>query len=418
MDKFIVFGGAQLEGEVRVSGAKNAVLPLMAATLLSTGPTTITNVPNLRDVRTMLKLLEEMGSRTEHEGESILIDTSNLLRQEAPYELVRTMRASVLVLGPLVARYGKARVSLPGGCAIGARPIDMHLMGLKRLGAEIELKGGYIEASCKGRLKGTSIRFEQPTVGGTENIMMAACLAEGRTIIENAAREPEIVELARMLNKMGAKVQGAGSALLVIDGVEELSPVEHRVMADRIEAGTLLIAAIATRGNVLVRECPTEDMEAVIEKLRCVGAQLTPEEDGLRVQMSGDILPVDIRTQPHPGFPTDMQAQMMALMSISNGRAAISETIFENRFMHVSELRRMGADIICEGPMAVVRGKPQLDGAPIMATDLRASACLVIAGLVAKGITEIRRIYHLDRGYDRIENKLMALGAKIQRVNA
>lgn len=417
MDKFIVFGGNRLEGEVRVSGAKNAVLPLIAAALLAEGTSTITNVPNLRDVRTMLALLEEMGCQTTQEGDRITIDTGTLSKQEAPYELVRQMRASVLVLGPLLARYHQARVSLPGGCAIGARPIDMHLMGLERLGATIDLKGGYIEASCNG-LSGTSIRFEMPTVGGTENLMMAASLAKGRTIIENAAREPEIVELANYINAMGGKIQGAGSALLIIDGVDSLQAINYEVMSDRIEAGTLLTAAIATRGNVLVRRCPIHAMGAVLDKLRNTGATLTEEEDGLRVQMDGEIQPVDIRTQPHPGFPTDMQAQMMALMSVSSGRAAISETIFENRFMHVSELRRMGADIICEGPMAVVRGRLKLDGAPVMATDLRASACLVIAGLVSKGVTEIRRIYHLDRGYDRIEHKLMALGANIQRVKA
>lgn len=417
MDKFIVYGGTQLEGEVRVSGAKNAVLPLLAACILTRGHSTITNVPDLRDVRTMLKLLDEMGCQTSFDQGTVSIDSTHLEKQVAAYDLVRTMRASVLVLGPLVARYDRARVSLPGGCAIGARPIDMHLMGLEKLGAMIELKGGYIEASAKG-LSGTHIRFDFPTVGGTENVMMAATLAKGRTIIENAAREPEIVELATFLKKMGAKIEGEGTSLLIIDGVNELQAIEHKVMSDRIEAGTLIVATIASRGNVVIHDCPLKGMGAIIDKLRVTGANITQEGNALHVQMEGDIQPVDIRTQPFPGFPTDMQAQMMALMSVSTGRSAISETIFENRFMHVSELRRMGADIICEGPMAVIRGKDQLDGAPVMATDLRASACLVIAGLVAKGVTEIRRIYHLDRGYDRIENKLMSLGAKIQRVQA
>ena len=417
MDKFIVFGGNRLEGEVQVSGAKNAVLPLMAASLLAEGNTRIDNVPSLVDVHTMRRLIQEMGVKAEYEGGVVNIDTSSLDNQEAPYDLVRKMRASVLVLGPLVARFGKARVSLPGGCAIGARPIDLHLKGLQKLGAKIELKAGYIEAQAD-RLKGASIRFEKPTVGGTQNMMMAASLAEGRTLIENAAREPEIVDLANFINKMGGKIQGAGDSLMIIDGVDSLTPVHYRVMADRIEAGTLLAAGVITRGDVFVKDCPVDAMGLVLDKFRAMGANLEIKEDGVRVQMEGPIESIDFRTQPHPGYPTDMQAQMMALMSVASGRSAVSETVFENRFMHVSELRRMGADIICEGPMAVIRGKEYLQGAPVMATDLRASACLVLAGLVSKGVTEIRRIYHLDRGYDRIEVKLQRVGANIKRLRS
>ncbi len=415
MDKFIVFGGHRLEGEVKVSGAKNAVLPILTACLLARDHFEIENVPNLRDVHTMRRLLEGMGGETSYEEETLKVDTTTINSYEAAYDLVRTMRASVLVLGPLLARYGQARVSLPGGCAIGARPINLHLEGLRKLGAQIELKGGYIEAKAD-RLVGTNIRFDFPTVGGTENIMMAAALAKGRTIIENAAREPEIVDLANFINKMGGKISGAGTDLLIIDGVEELHGAQHRVIPDRIEAGTLMAAAIITKGDILIKDCPIDGMGIIVEKMKIMGAQITQEEKGVRVRMNEEIHAVDIRTQPHPGFPTDMQAQMMALMSLSDGRSAISETVFENRFMHVSELRRMGADIICEGSMAIIRGKKQLDGAPVMATDLRASACLVLAGLVANGVTEIRRIYHLDRGYDHIELKLQKLGARIQRV--
>lgn len=416
MDKFIVYGGTRLTGEVEVSGAKNAVLPLLAACLLTQGKNTITNVPDLRDVRTMLKLMQEMGAKTAMEGHTVWVDTTDVQRPEAGYDLVRTMRASVLVLGPLLARYGKARVSLPGGCAIGARPINLHLLGLERLGATINLEGGYIIATCP-KLKGNTIRLELPTVTGTENLMMAACLAQGRTILENAAREPEVVDLAQCLNAMGAKIRGAGSDLIVIDGVESLNPIDYKVMYDRIEAGTLLAAGVITHGDIRVKNCPAHAMPSVIEKLRQTGAELTIDGDDVRVVMNGPIQPVDIRTQPHPGFPTDMQAQMMAIMTVAQGRSAISETVFENRFMHVSELRRMGADIICEGSMAIIRGRDCLQGAPVMATDLRASACLVLAGLVAQGATEIRRIYHLDRGYEHIEHKLQALGARIQRVS-
>lgn len=417
MDKFIVFGGNRLEGEVQVSGAKNAVLPLMMATLLAKGTSVIENVPNLRDVRTMARLIREMGGKTEVEGHCYEIDTSQLNRFEADYDLVRTMRASVLALGPLLARYGKAKISLPGGCAIGARPINLHLMGLEKMGAKIELTAGYIEAEVD-RLQGASIHFDIPTVTGTANLMMAASLAKGRTLIENAAKEPEIEELATFINQMGGKVKGAGTHLLVIDGVDELQPIRYRVMPDRIEAGTFLAAGVITKGNVLVKDCPVAAMSSTLDRFRLLGANLEILPEGVRIQMEGPIKSIDIRTHYHPGFPTDMQAQMMALMALGDGRSAISETVFENRFMHVSELRRMGADIICEGSMAVVRGKKQLTGAPVMATDLRASACLVLAGLVAKGVTEIRRIYHLDRGYENIEEKLRPLGAQIKRVSS
>ncbi len=416
MEKFVIYGGNRLSGEVEVSGAKNAVLPLMAGALLTRGTTVLHNVPDLRDVRTMNKLLQEMGAEVEFSNGVLQIDTSKVRHFEAPYELVRTMRASVVVLGPLLARYGRAKVSLPGGCAIGSRPIDLHLMGLEKLGAKLDLSGGYIVAKAP-KLKGTYIQFDFPTVTGTANVMMAAALAEGRTVIENAAREPEVVELANFINKMGGKISGAGTDVLIIHGVEELKPVEYRVIPDRIEAGTLMAAAIITDGDVIIKNCPLELMTAVVDKFTAAGATIEKLDDTtVRVYREGPILPVDVRTQPYPGFPTDMQAQHTALMTLSTGRAAISETIFENRFMHVSELRRMGADIICEGSIAFVTGKKRLQGAPVMATDLRASASLVLAGLAADGITEIDRIYHLDRGYDRIELKLQALGAKIKRV--
>jgi UDP-N-acetylglucosamine 1-carboxyvinyltransferase len=366
----------------------------------------------------MLRLLEDMGAKVEKNAQNLALDTTHITHHEANYELVRTMRASVLVLGPLLARYGHARVSLPGGCAIGARPINIHLRGLQQLGAEITLEGGYIIANCK-RLRGTSLRLDLPTVTGTANLMMAASLAEGRTIIENAAREPEVSELAHYINKMGGKISGIGSNLLVIDGVDQLNPVDYSVMSDRIEAGTLLVAGAITGGDVLLKRCPVHAMEAVIDKICATGASISYEaDDAIRIRGTQPIRSVDVRTQPYPGFPTDMQAQFMSLMAVADGRAAISETIFENRFMHVSELRRMGADIICEGSMAIVRGKNRLQGAPVMATDLRASACLVLAGLVADGVTEIRRIYHLDRGYDQIEIKLQKLGARIQRITS
>ena len=344
----------------------------------------------------------------------MVVDATKITELEAPYELVKTMRASVLVLGPLCARYGRARVSLPGGCAIGARPIDQHLKGLAAMGARIELEHGYVSARAR-RLRGATIVFDMVTVTGTENLMMAAALAKGRTTLENAAREPEVEELARVLNKMGARIHGAGTSLITIEGVDELQPVEHAIIPDRIEAGTLLVAAAITRGDVLVRDCLPEHLDAVLAKLRASGVEVTADGDGIRVRSKGELKPADISTQPFPGFPTDMQAQFMVLMTRARGQSVLSETIFENRYMHVPELQRMGADIVVEGRTAIVRGPTKLTGATVMATDLRASASLVLAGLIAEGTTEILRIYHLDRGYDRLDKKLRALGADVRR---
>jgi len=394
MDRMIIRGGNRLEGAVTISGAKNAALPLVAASLLAQGETTW------------------------HNGDRVLkVDTSNIDTFEAPYRLVKTMRASVLVLGPLVARYGRARVSLPGGCAIGARPIDMHLRGLEAMGAEISLDKGYVTARAN-RLRGAKIVFRQPTVGGTENLMMAAALAEGRTTIENAAREPEIEELARVLNKMGANVEGAGTAYISIEGVQELHPIEHAIIPDRIETGTFMVAAAMTGGDVVLENCLLEHNSAVVTKLEGTGAKVEAVEQGLRVQGTGQLHAVDITTQPYPGFPTDMQAQFMALATQAVGDSVITESIFENRFMHVSELARMGAQIVINGRVAVIRGRPgTLQGTTVMATDLRASACLVLAALVAENTTEILRVYHLDRGYDQLEVKMRRLGADIERVS-
>ncbi|WP_428261668.1 UDP-N-acetylglucosamine 1-carboxyvinyltransferase [Haliangium sp.] len=423
MDKIVIRGGRRLSGEVQISGAKNAALPILASALLPSGASTFQNVPLLNDVITMGKLLRHLGCRVEGQRTVTIAppESSGATESkdgfEAPYELVKTMRASVLVLGPLVARYGRARVSLPGGCAIGARPIDQHLRGLEAMGAEIELDRGYVEARA-GRLRGANIVCDMPTVTGTENLMMAAVLAKGYTVIENAAREPEVEELAIVLNKMGARIQGAGTAIIQIEGVDELQPIEHSILPDRIEAGTFLVAAAITRGDVLVKDSRPEHLDAVLSKLRRSGVNVTVEAGGIRVRGGGDILPVDITTQPHPGFPTDMQAQFMVLACCAKGQSVIKETIFENRFMHVPELRRMGADIHADGRVAVIRGVPSLSGAAVMATDLRASASLVLAGLVAEGTTEVLRVYHLDRGYERIEKKLSALGADIERVKA
>ncbi len=415
MQKIVIRGGVRLAGEVRVSGSKNAALPILASSLLARGRSIYRNVPALGDVRTMGRLLGRLGAGfTEPTRGTAHVDTSAITEHEAPYDLVKTMRASVLVLGPLVARYGKARVSLPGGCAIGARPIDQHLKGLAAMGARIELEHGYVNARAR-RLRGATIVFDMPTVTGTENLMMAAALARGRTTLENAAREPEVEELARVLNKMGARVRGAGSSLITVEGVDELQPIEHAVIPDRIEAGTLLVAAAITRGDVLVRDCLPEHLEAVIAKLRAAGAEVTAEGDGIRVRGKNEFKPADISTQPFPGFPTDMQAQFMVLMTRAQGQSVLSETIFENRYMHVPELQRMGADIQVDGRTAIVRGPTKLTGATVMATDLRASACLVLAALVAEGKTEILRIYHLDRGYDRLDKKLRALGADVRR---
>jgi UDP-N-acetylglucosamine 1-carboxyvinyltransferase len=415
LQKIVIRGGARLEGEVRVSGSKNAALPILTSALLAPGRSIYKNVPGLGDVRTMGRLLAGLGAGFEEKPKgTAYVDTSTVNHYEAPYELVKTMRASVLVLGPLLARYGQARVSLPGGCAIGARPIDQHLKGLAAMGARIDLEHGYVTARAR-RLKGATIVFDMVTVTGTENLMMAASLARGRTTLENSAREPEVEELARVLNKMGAKIRGAGSSLITIEGVDDLHPIEHSIIPDRIEAGTLLVAAAITRGNVLIRDCLPEHLDAVVAKLRAAGAEVAADGDGIRVRGKAELKPADISTQPFPGFPTDMQAQFMVLMTRARGQSVLSETIFENRYMHVPELQRMGADIIVEGRTAIVRGPTKLTGATVMATDLRASASLVLAGLIAEGTTEILRIYHLDRGYDRLDRKLRALGADVRR---
>jgi UDP-N-acetylglucosamine 1-carboxyvinyltransferase len=414
MYKIVVKGGKKLHGEVCVSGAKNAALPILASSLLARGQSTYRNVPGLGDVVTMKKLLGQLGAKVQGDGTTV-VDTSNVTNFEAPYELVKTMRASALVLGPLVGRYGEARVSLPGGCAIGARPIDQHLKGLAAMGARIELEHGLVTAKAR-RLHGATVVFDVVTVTGTENLMMAAALAKGRTTLENAACEPEVEEMARVLNKMGARVRGAGTSLVTIEGVDELHPLDHAIIPDRVEAGTLMVAAAITRGNVLIRDCMPEHLDAVIAKLRAAGAEVSIEEGGVRVIGRTDIKPTDIATRPYPGFPTDMQAQFMVLMARAKGQSVLSENIFENRFMHVPELLRMGADIVIDGHIAVVRGPTKLKGAKVMATDLRASACLVLAGLIAEGTTEVLRVYHLDRGYDHLERKLRALGADIRRV--
>jgi UDP-N-acetylglucosamine 1-carboxyvinyltransferase len=415
MDKIIVEGGRRLVGEVTVSGAKNAVLPLMAACILTEGRNTFTNVPDLADVRTMSKLLRILGAEVEYENGVLSIDTTRLNNLVAPYELVKTMRASVLVLGPLTARFGRSRVSLPGGCAIGERPIDQHLKGLGILGANIQIEEGYVETGVD-KLRGSVVPFDISTVTGTENIMLAAVLAEGETVLLNAACEPEVTELANVLNKMGAQIQGAGTDIITIRGVGRLRPVEgHEVMPDRIETGTFMVASAITQGDLLIKKCRFENVGAVIGKLLEVGAEISRVNGGIRVRGSDRIRSVDITTLPYPGFPTDMQAQMMTLMSIAEGLSVISENIFQQRFMHAGELRRMGADIKLVGNSAVVRGVPYLSGAPIMASDLRASASLVLAGLAARGKTEISRVYHLDRGYDKLDKKLEMAGASIWR---
>ncbi len=420
MDKIIIEGGVPLRGEVQVSGAKNAALPAMAASLLAEGDHRVGNVPELADVRTMGRLLAHMGCEVGRAaGGAAAIRVTSAVRPEAPYELVKTMRASVLVLGPLVARWGRARVSLPGGCAIGARPIDQHLKGLAALGAEIALEHGYVEARAPaGRLRAASFVFDGVTVTGTENLMMAAALAEGRTVLGNCAREPEVTDLAAALRRMGAHIEGDGTAEIRIDGVDTLRPLDHRVIPDRIEAGTLLVAGALPGNDVLVRGCAPEHMEALLEKLRAAGAAITQEAGGLRVVGDGRPRPVDVRTAPFPGFATDMQAQMMVLLAVADGSSVVTETVFENRFMHVQELNRLGADIAADGKTAVVKGVAGLSGAPVMASDLRASAALVLAGLLARGSTEVLRVYHLDRGYERLEERLAPLGARIRRVKA
>lgn len=414
MDRLIINGGKSLRGEVRVGGAKNAVLPLMTAAILAPGASVFTNVPKLKDVQTMASLLEHLGAAVETDGDRMTVDTSRLQNFEAPYDHVRTMRASVLALAPLVARLGRARVSLPGGCAIGARPIDLHLKGLEKMGAEIRLEEGYVEARAR-RLRGARVLFDMPTVTGTENLLMAAVLAEGETIIENAACEPEIVDLADALSKMGARIEGAGAPRIVVQGVASLQPVEHAVIPDRIETGTFMAAAGITGGDVLIRGGRLDHLDAVTDKMREAGLAISEEDGGIRVSAANGLRAVDIKTMPYPGFPTDMQAQLMALLSLAEGTSVITETIFENRYMHVAELDRLGADIRVDGSIAKVRGVAGLKGAPVMATDLRASASLVLAGLAADGATMVRRIYHLDRGYEQLEKKLVALGAEVKR---
>jgi len=415
MKSIIINGGKKLRGEVAISGAKNAALPILAAGLLCEGGHRITNVPKLVDVVTLGKILRNMGATFEMKDHEVVIDSTNMNKPEAPYELVRTMRASVLVLGPLVARMGRARVSLPGGCAIGARPVNLHIMGLEKLGATVEIEHGYMVAKAK-KLKGAHINFDVVTVTGTENLMMAATLAEGETILENAAREPEVVDLAHALIQMGAKIEGAGTDIIKITGVESLRPMNYPVMPDRIETGTFVIAAAITNGAVTIKNCHPGHLDALLSKVGEAGAEIKISDGMLHVNGHRKIRPVNIKTLPYPGFPTDMQAQFMSLMALADGTSVINETIFENRFTHVAELRRMAADIQIEGRSAIVKGVPKLSGAPVMATDLRASASLILAGLAAEGETVISRIYHLDRGYEDIEQKLSALGADIRRI--
>jgi len=417
MDKLIISGGTPLSGEVRIAGAKNAALPILAATLLADGPMTISNVPHLHDITTTMELLGRMGVHlTLDEKMRIEVNTDTIRDFYAPYELVKTMRASILVLGPLLARFGRAEVSLPGGCAIGSRPVNLHIDGLRAMGAEVEVRGGYIHARSK-RLKAARLVLDVVTVTGTENLMMAAALADGETLIENAAREPEVVDLADCLNSMGARIRGAGTDLIRIEGVESLSGTHYEVMPDRIETGTYLVAAALTGGRILIRDTRPPLVDAVLNKLRESGAQIETGEDWIRLDMKGGRpRSVDIHTAPYPAFPTDMQAQFMALNIVAEGVGTITETVFENRFMHVQEMQRMGADIRLEGNTAICRGVRRLTGAPVMATDLRASASLVLAGLVADGDTVVDRIYHIDRGYENIEEKLASLGARIQRM--
>jgi UDP-N-acetylglucosamine 1-carboxyvinyltransferase len=420
MDKLVIQGGAILKGEIRISGAKNAALPLLTAALLTREPLSLTNVPALNDIPTMLKLLVQMGVKVAQDGDSVTLDASGLDNPLAPYEMVKTMRASVLVLGPLTARCGEARVSLPGGCAIGARPVDQHIKGLQAMGAEVSVEHGYVHTKV-ARLKGARIFTDMVTVTGTENLMMAACLADGETVIENAAREPEVVDLAQCLIAMGAQISGAGTDVIRIRGVEKLHGTTHRIMPDRIETGTYLCAAAATGGQIRLTGASAGYLDVVVDKLMDAGCEITSEKTS-RIESISLIAPkklkaVSIRTAPYPAFPTDMQAQFMAVNAVAEGTAVIRETIFENRYLHAVELQRLGADIRIDGNTAVVTGVAKLQGATVMATDLRASASLVIAGLVAEGETTIERIYHLDRGYEHIEEKLSALGARIRRTN-
>jgi UDP-N-acetylglucosamine 1-carboxyvinyltransferase len=416
MQKLVVQGGNPLRGEVRISGAKNAALPIMCASLLTSDVLQLSNMPDLHDVATMRKLLEQMGVKAAVQGDEMALHGAQVDKLEAPYDMVKTMRAAVLVLGPLVARFGEARVSMPGGCAIGSRPVDIHIKGLQAMGATVFIEHGYIHAQAK-RLKGARILFDIVSVTSTENLMMAAALAEGVTVLENAAREPEVVDLAHCLIAMGAKIEGAGSHTIVITGVDRLHGADHRIMPDRIESGTFLVAAAATGGSIVLRDTRADILDSVLEKLVEAGAHIRSDSESIHLNMTGRPRSVNVRTAPYPAFPTDMQAQFMALNVIANSSAMVVETIFENRFMHVQELRRLGARIDVEGNTALVHGVDHLEGATVMATDLRASACLVIAGLVAQGETVIDRIYHLDRGYEHIEIKLSQLGANIFRIN-
>lgn len=416
MDKIVIEGRHRLEGDVRISGAKNAALPILVSALLTSGTCQFDNVPDLRDIHSTLELLTHLGARTQMEGNRVWVDASGLHNHEAPYELVRKMRASILVLGPLTARLKRARVSLPGGCAIGARPINLHLKGLRCLGADIDLAHGYVEAIAPS-LKGADIYLDTTTVTGTENLMMAAVIAEGTTVLRNAAREPEIKALADVLIQMGADIKGAGTTEITINGVAELKPVTASIIPDRIETGTFMVAAALTGGCITMHGCQPQHLEACIHKLGQTGAKISIDADKLTVKGAGRVGSVDIKTQPHPGFPTDMQAQFMVLMSVADGLSLIVETIFENRFIHVEELRRMGADIKVTGNTAMIKGVASLSGAPVMASDLRASASLILAGLIAEGKTEVNRVYHLDRGYEAMEEKFARLGARIKRVS-
>ena len=420
MDKLIITGGVSLQGTVRTSGAKNAVLPILAASLLIDGPIVLSNIPHLNDVTTMMELLGRMGAQiTVDERMNIEVDSSHIINFHAPYELVKTMRASIFVLGPLLSRYGEAEVSLPGGCAIGSRPVDVHINGMRALGAEIEVVNGFIKARVGSRLRGTELKLGKITVTGTENLIMASVLAEGRTVIHNAACEPEVEDLSNFLNQLGAKVQGAGTETVIIDGVDQLKPGgNYRILPDRIEAGTYLVAAAMTRGRVIVKDVLPHTLQAVLDKLREAGATIATGDEWIDLDMRGQRpKAVDIVTAPYPCLPTDMQAQFMAMNVVAEGESFITETVFENRFMHVHEMRRMGADIHLEGNRATCRGKEYLAGAPVMATDLRASASLVLAGLMARGDTVVDRIYHIDRGYECIEEKLSQLGAQIRRLS-
>ena len=421
MDKLVIQGGARLHGEVTISGAKNAALPILCAALLAETPLKLSSVPKLKDVGTTINLLQQMGVVVTRNADKVDLDASNIKILEAPYEMVKTMRASILVLGPLLARFGKARVSLPGGCAIGSRPVDLHIKGLQAMGANIHIEHGYIEASAEHlpnkRLQGARYYMDLVTVTGTENLMMAAALAQGTTVLENAAKEPEVVDMADCLIKMGAKIKGAGTDVITIEGVEKLNGAEHQVVCDRIEAGTYMVAAAMTGGEVKLLNVSAHLLDAVIEKLREAGATVLSDANTITVKSDGKLKAVNIRTAPHPAFPTDMQAQFMALNTVASGVSKVTETIFENRFMHVQEMQRLGADIDIDGNTALVKGVSELEGATVMATDLRASASLVLAGLVAKGQTVIERIYHLDRGYEDLEEKFNALGANVKRMS-